>query len=177
MPDNPTQASVLSRRTVDTAPEPIDGGDRSPRAAERAPGRQPVSVTALDPVLRIVARTPVHVLLDTTLRNVAQTLAEESIGVVLVWGPEGPAGIVSERDVTAALAEGADPGRERAQDRMTTDLAFIAATDTIAAAANRMLANEIRHLVVTAGSTTIGIVSMRDVLAVFVDQTRQEETT
>jgi CBS domain-containing protein len=119
----------------------------------------------------------VHVLLDTTLRAVAQTLAEESIGAVLVRGSHGPAGIVSERDVTAALAEGADPDRERARDRMTTDLAFIAATDTIVAAANLMLANEIRHLAVTAASTTIGIVSMRDVLALFADEARPEGTT
>ncbi len=122
-----------------------------------------------DPVGRLVAWKPVSVPLDTVLRDIAEVMAEESIGVVLVKGPYGPAGIVSERDLTMALAAGSAPSRERARDVMTADLASIDAHDSILAAAKVMLDNEIRHLVVTAGGSTAGLVSIRDVLKVLAD--------
>jgi signal-transduction protein with cAMP-binding, CBS, and nucleotidyltransferase domain len=49
---------------------------------------------------------------------------------------------------------------------MTADLASIDAHQSILAAADAMLANEIRHLVVTAEGSMTGLVSMRDVLRV-----------
>lgn len=119
-----------------------------------------------DPVVRLVRRAPVYVFLDASLRAVAETMAEESIGAVLVRAPHGPAGIVSERDVLLALADGAHPSRERARDVMTADLAVVPSTATVREAAKAMLAYEIRHLGVTTDEMVIGIVSMRDVLAV-----------
>lgn len=121
-------------------------------------------------VLGLVARTAVYVALDTPAREIAQTMADESIGVTLVRGPHSPVGIVSERDVALAVADGADLDRERARDLMTPDLATIDADAPVVLAANRMLANEIRHLVVTSGTTTVGVVSVRDVLGVLADQ-------
>jgi CBS domain-containing protein len=126
-----------------------------------------------DPVLKLVARTPVYVGLDTSLRNAAQVMAEEFIGAVLVRGPHGPAGILSERDIVTGLAEGADPDTDRARDLMTPDLASVLASETILDAGHRMLGNEIRHLLVTtAGGSTVGLVSVRDVLAVLSDEVR-----
>lgn len=126
-----------------------------------------VDVTPDDAVIRIVARSPVYVFLDDTLASVAATMTEESIGAALVHGPGGPVGIVSERDVVAAVAAGADLERERARDVMTPDLATIDHHDTIRHAADIMLADEIRHLAVTKDATTVGLVSIRDILAIF----------
>ena len=116
-------------------------------------------------MVKLIARTPVFVSLDATLREAAETLTEESIGALLVHGPHGPAGLLSERDIVAALAQGADPDRDRTRNFMTPDIASVPPTATILAARDRMLENEIRHLVVTKGETTIGLISMRDVLA------------
>lgn len=126
-----------------------------------------------DPVLRVVARTPVYVDLDTTLRTAARVMAEESIGAVLVRGPCGPVGILSERDIVTGLSEGADPDVDRARDLMTPDLASVLASESILDASHRMLGNEIRHLVVTTvGGSTVGLVSIRDLLAVLSDEVR-----
>lgn len=125
-----------------------------------------VDLGPADPVGRLVAWRPISVTLDTTLPEIAEVMSEESIGVVLVRGPYGPVGIVSERDLTLALAESSDPKRDRARDVMTADLASIDAHQPILAAADAMLANEIRHLVVTAEGSMTGLVSMRDVLRV-----------
>jgi CBS domain-containing protein len=116
-------------------------------------------------VVTLVARTPVYVSLDATLRDAARMMAEETIGALLVHGPHGPAGLLSERDITAALAEGADADRDRVRDYMTPDLASVGADATTGDAMDRMLANEIRHLVVTRGAATIGLISIRDVAA------------
>jgi CBS domain-containing protein len=73
--------------------------------------------------------------------------------------------VLSERDIVAALAEGADPDRDRARDFMTPDIASVAPTATILEARERMVENVIRHLLVSKGETTMGLVSMRDILA------------
>jgi CBS domain-containing protein len=137
-----------------TVSEPIvSDGDRS------------AAITGHDPVMKLIARTPVFVALDATLRDAARILTEESIGALLVHGAHGPAGVLSERDIVAALAEGAEPGRDRVRDYMTPDLESVPATATIAEAEECMLANEIRHLVVTKDGKTLGLISIRDVLA------------
>lgn len=143
------------------------GVNRKPPVTEPTAGE-----AALEPVLGLVSRSPVYVAPDATLRTVVEVLAEESIGAVLVRGPRGPVGIVSERDVVAALADGAEPDRDRARDVMTPEPASVASSETVLAVADRMLAGEIRHLVVTKGQAVVGVVSMRDVLAVFADERR-----
>ncbi|HKY75388.1 MAG TPA: CBS domain-containing protein [Acidimicrobiia bacterium] len=122
--------------------------------------------TATEPILRLLHRQPVHVSLDTTLRVCAQVMAEESIGAVLVRGPHGPAGVLTERDVVVALSEGADADEDRARDFMTPDIDGVPEMTTIAEAGRRMLRNEIRHLAVTRDGRTVGVISSRDVLAV-----------
>lgn len=129
-----------------------------------------VGITLSDPVVKLVARSPVYVPLEAPLLSIAQVMAEESIGTVLVRGPHGPSGIVSERDLVRSLAEGADAHRVQARDVMNADVVFVSATDTIGDAARRMLEHEIRHLAVKRGDAIIGVVSTRDILAVYSDE-------
>jgi len=119
-----------------------------------------------DPVIRLVHRAPVTVHLDTTLRACARVMAEESIGALLVMAGARPAGVLSERDIVAAVAGGAGVDFHRARDFMTADIDVVPETATIAGAAREMLRNEIRHLAVARGERTVGFISMRDVLAV-----------
>lgn len=124
------------------------------------------TLSACDPVMRLVHRAPVMVRLDTTLRACASVMAEESIGAVLVQGSHGAAGVLSERDIVAAAAEGADLDYYRACDFMTPDIDRVDGGTTIRYAAEEMLGNEIRHLAVTDGRQTVGLISIRDLLAV-----------
>ena len=61
------------------------------------------------PVSTVMHRSTVSVRPDTPLQQVAETLAREEVGAVVVTGANGLVGIVSERDVVRQLQEiGAD---------------------------------------------------------------------
>lgn len=122
-------------------------------------------------VRSLVKRPPVVVYPESTLREVAATLAEETIGAVVVRGTRPPGapgsraeGVVSERDIVRALADGLDPDRTRAQDVMTLDLACVTPSESVLGVATLMLDNEIRHVPVTQDDVVVGIVSERDAL-------------
>jgi CBS domain-containing protein len=129
-----------------------------------------------DSVRTLVHRPAVDVLPDTTLRALAQTLSEESVGVAVVRAPLRPGtgtralGLVSERDLAQAIADGADPDTTRAEEIMTADLASTRPDEPISVAAQCMLDNEIRHLPVVDGENILGVLSMRDVLQALLDQ-------
>jgi CBS domain-containing protein len=127
-------------------------------------------------VRMLLKRPAVVVLPEQTLRSVAETLTEESIGAVVVRGSRPPdssgsraEGLVSERDIVRAVADGLSLDRTRAEEVMTLDLAFATPSDTIDAVATRMLENEIRHLPVLENGLVVGVISERDVLAMLTD--------
>lgn len=120
------------------------------------------------PVATVMHRSTVSVRPDTSLREVAETLAREEVGAVTVRGADGLVGIVSERDVVRALAEGVDPDTDRAADVMTYDLVSVESAAAIESVATIMLDGGIRHLPVIDSGGPVGIVSIRDVLAAYV---------
>ena len=117
-----------------------------------------------DEAVEVINTRPV-VLIDSqsTLRRAAQLLAAESIGVAIVRGHHGPA-LVSERDIVAALAGGADPDRDRVDSIMNLDVAYASPHDTIRSVADLMLDNEIRHIPIVHDGAVIRVVSEREVL-------------
>ncbi len=97
-----------------------------------------------------------------TLREAAADLAGEYKGMLVVSGPKGLIGVISERDIIRAIGEGEDPDAMRVEEMMVTDLVTIAPGGTVQDAIALMDANEIRHLVVMEGDEYRGILSMRD---------------
>ena len=122
------------------------------------------------PVASVMHRSTVSVRPDTTIRQVAETLAREEVGAVVVKGSDGLVGIVSERDLVRALSEGVDPDAERAADVMTFDLLSVESAASIDDVARLMLDGGVRHLPVVDAGGPVGIVSIRDLLAAFVEQ-------
>lgn len=128
-----------------------------------------------DPIRWLLDREVVTVRRADPLRWAAEVLFAESVGVVVVMDPDGLAGVLSERDIVRALAEGGDPDVERVVDLMTDDVLTVDVTEPVSAVAARMLANEIRHVVVTSddGDDVEGVVSVRDVLTILLHETRE----
>ena len=101
---------------------------------------------------------------NDTLRDVAKELTADDIGAVLVKSSGGPVGVVSERDITVAVAMGFDVDVEQVKTAMSVDLVASPATAPIADVGRLMVRSGVRHVIVRDGSQVLGVVSMRDVL-------------
>lgn len=122
--------------------------------------------SAREPVQTLVRSAPVTIDEKLTLRAVAAVLVAEDIGVALVERDDGSMGIISERDVTRALAEDADPDLVWSADVMTEDLVTAQSDEPIMSVALRLVDASIRHIAVVDHEAIVGIVSSRDIFAV-----------
>ena len=118
-----------------------------------------------EPVSRLVRRGPVTVEPHVTLRDVSELLVREEVGVALVVKEGASVGLISERDVVRAVAEGSDVDDDRVEDVMVFEVVSVDPHQTIAEAAQQMLDGEIRHHMVSDGDRSLGVISIRDVLA------------
>lgn len=102
---------------------------------------------------------------DALLSEAVAVLTRERIGAVVVLDGDHIAGILSERDIVAALADdGADclarPVSQVMSTKVTTCAPDAAVNDVMATMTN----HRIRHLPVVDGDQLVGIVSIGDVV-------------
>ena len=104
-----------------------------------------------------------------SLRAAAVAMAERRVGAAVVLDPEQPGpGIVTERDLLQSIAAGEDPDHETVSNHLSSDLVFAAPDWSLERAAEAMVRGGFRHLVVVDGGTLVGILSMRDIVRVWV---------
>lgn len=103
-----------------------------------------------------------------TLRQAAEAMWERGVGAAVVHDPDaqGP-GMITERDLMRAIAEGRDPDDCQVADHLTARLTFAAPDWSLEQAAATMVRGRFRHLVVIDGSEIVGILSMRDIVRVW----------
>lgn len=121
------------------------------------------------PVSRVMSWPIATIDHEATLAAAVEALAADTIGVLVVLREEELAGILSERDVVAHLAAGADPEHLLVGEAMVGDLVTVQADEPILAAARLMVEAEIRHLPVLRDRLLAGVVSMRDVVVPLAD--------
>jgi CBS domain-containing protein len=110
------------------------------------------------------------------LAEVAHALADNRIGTVIVLHDSDLVGVVSERDLTAhAAAENGDHVRLTAADVMTPNLVTVPPEAPLIEAARMMHEAHVRHLPVVSDGVVTGMLSMRDVFEVFLQDV--ESTT
>jgi CBS domain-containing protein len=126
-----------------------------------------LSLTSLaDPVAAIMQTNLAEARATDSLREAATTMAEDSLGALLVRRGTHVVGIISERDIVLAVGDGSDVDETRVLDVMTENLAGVALDATVGTALDRMAVHGVRHLVVRDGSVIKGVVSVRDVMRV-----------
>jgi len=103
------------------------------------------------------------------LADVAQTLADNEIGAVLVLLDGCLVGVVSERDLTTAAGHG-DDDRLTAADVMTQSLVSVPPEAPLVEAARIMREAHVRHLPVISDGSIAGMLSMRDLFDVLLRQ-------
>ena len=113
-----------------------------------------------------LAERPVRITADSTLQVAADAMRAGRVSAVLAGADEA---IVTERDLTRGLDTGLGP-RDPVAAVWVTDLITVDEDTTVVEGAAEMLRHEIRHLVVhNWRGEFIGLVSLREVLAVLVD--------
>jgi CBS domain-containing protein len=105
---------------------------------------------------------------DATLGEAAAAMAERGVGAVVVLEGDSIAAILTERDVMKAVAAGQD-GSAAVADWMTRHPDTIEPEDTTDHAASLMIHGGFRHLPVVLGGRVVGIVSIRDLMKVALD--------
>jgi CBS domain-containing protein len=119
------------------------------------------------PVSEIMSPIGATVGADTTLRQAAVKMGQYHTGAAVVMDQALPGpGIVTERDVLRALAEGADPDDAVVADYMHSKLIAASPSWPATQAAEAMMKHHIRHIVVFEEEHLVGILSMRDVIKV-----------
>jgi CBS domain-containing protein len=102
---------------------------------------------------------------ELTLREAARHMAKRNVGAAVVVDPDGQGpGIITERDVLKAVAEGEDAAQERVGEHLTEELIVAAQDWSLEQAAEAMLEGGFRHLIVVDGADLVGVLSMRDIV-------------
>jgi signal-transduction protein with cAMP-binding, CBS, and nucleotidyltransferase domain len=121
--------------------------------------------------VRNLMRSPVvSVGPDQSLQSAAQVMAEHGIGSVVVEQDGQVAGILTERDVMHAAAQLGDVAQARVGDHMTAPVVTASANWDVSVAAAEMHERRIRHLVVLDQGAAAGVLSVRDVMSVFLPE-------
>src|SRR5215813_15128582 len=119
---------------------------------------------------RYITRELVGLDASATCREAAKVMADKHIGAVAVREGKRTIGIVTERDlVYNVLSEGSACTSPLIQ-AMRRDLPLIPPSTTEAECADLMRVNFTRHLLVAEADAIVGIISMRDVIRLMLDE-------
>ncbi|HVL90078.1 MAG TPA: CBS domain-containing protein [Actinomycetota bacterium] len=116
--------------------------------------------------IREIMRTDVlEVEMAATLQEAAQAMRERKISSLAVTEKDRLVGIMTERDIVTAVADGADSEVAHVRDYMTNSPVSAGAGTSVEEASQIMLEHGFRHLpVVDDDQRLIGIVSLRDLM-------------
>ncbi|MBM4168530.1 MAG: CBS domain-containing protein [Ignavibacteria bacterium] len=108
---------------------------------------------------------------EMSVEDAARQMAENKIGAVPVVSENRLVGIFSERDVvTRVIARGLDPKKTIIKEVMTTKIVVAQSDETYDSCLTKMQKAHCRHLPVVSGDKLIGMVSLRDLLQIDLDE-------
>ncbi len=102
---------------------------------------------------------------DTLVSDLLSGLVTRNVGAMVVVGPNGLVGIVSERDVVRMLHEyGAGALNRPVADIMTSAVVTCSPDDSVDSLSGLMTTHRVRHVPVVENGQLAGIVSIGDVV-------------
>jgi CBS domain-containing protein len=127
-------------------------------------------------VLAVKGSRVVTVRASETIGTLSERLQQNRIGAAVVSSDgESIEGVISERDIAYSVAvHKADLHALPVSTLMTRTVISCSPSDSVASVASTMLARNVRHIPVQEGRRLIGMISIRDVLNVRVDELQQQ---
>ena len=102
---------------------------------------------------------------EAPVRIACEELKARRVGALVVCDGDLVAGVFSERDVVAAVAEhGAGALEHPVSQYMSRDVIFAVPTETVGVLMTRMTEKRVRHLPVLRDERLVGVVSIGDVV-------------
>jgi CBS domain-containing protein len=121
-----------------------------------------------------VTRTVVALDDTACCAEAARLMTERGIGSVGVRRGGVLAGLVTERDLVAAIARGVDPTEAPLAVVLRPDFPAVAPQATDAECAHLMRARRTRHLAVREGGALVGVISMLDLVDLVVEEKQSD---
>lgn len=112
----------------------------------------------------IAVRHLVTVAPQSSLRRASKVMTDRGVGAAVVIDKETVAGIITERDILHALADGKDVNDTIVEQEMTAEVVSGAPGWDILRAVKTMTEGGFRHLLVMEMDDPVGIVSLRDLM-------------
>ncbi|MEX2648732.1 MAG: CBS domain-containing protein [Alphaproteobacteria bacterium] len=130
----------------------------------------------VEAILKNKGREVTTIAPETTVKAAAVMMHGRRIGALVVTDPQGRiAGIVSERDIVAAIAQRGERALDlKVADLMTREVVTCAPGDTVRHLMTVMTSRRMRHIPVVVDGRLAGIVSIGDVVKSRIEESEME---
>ncbi|WP_069806437.1 CBS domain-containing protein [Vulcanisaeta thermophila] len=116
---------------------------------------------------KLIRRKPIVIDSNATVKDAVNLMAKENIGLVVIVNAQGdPVGVISERDVIRALAQGKNLNSKVTEVGTVGKLITVKPSDSIYKVALLMNDHGIRHVLVVNNEGKLqGVISIRDIIS------------
>jgi len=112
-----------------------------------------------------------HIAPDDSVLDAVKMMAEKGIGALLVMEDAGLVGIISERDYARkVILKGRSSENTPVRDIMTAEVITARPEQTVEECMLLMTENRIRHLPVVQDETTVGVLSIGDLVKAIIEE-------